>query len=196
MKKVAEKLDGLVLSCAMSSQEVSGSLAMLSQRAIQVDIGPQRESSPGSKAPAPREESCGRLQLVSDWLAATLSEEQLVGDAKFLKPALLGKIRAGVGGEHSSALYDITVAEAKEKSWLKGPYSPAEMDQRYNGRWLPVRRFPVVQKDKLRPIDDLRENRVNDTFSSTERATLDALDHLVWASIFLMLLCWKSKGPL
>ena len=136
------------------------------------------------------------LQLVSDWLAATLSEEQLVGDAKFLKPALLGKIRAGVGGEHSSALYDITVAEAKEKSWLKGPYSPAEMDQRYNGRWLPVRRFPVVQKDKLRPIDDLRENRVNDTFSSTERATLDALDHLVWASIFLMLLCWKSKGPL
>ena len=29
MKKVAEKLDGLVLSCAMSSQEVSGSLAML-----------------------------------------------------------------------------------------------------------------------------------------------------------------------
>ena len=58
--------------------------------------------------------------------AATLSEEQLMGDAKFLKPALLGKIRASVGGEHSSALYDITVAEAKEKSWLKGPYSPAE----------------------------------------------------------------------
>ena len=136
------------------------------------------------------------LQLVSDWLAATLSEEQLVGDAKFLKPALLGKIRAGVGGEHSSALYNITVAEAKEKSWLKGPYSPAEMDQRYNGRWLPVRRFPVVQKDKLRPIDDLRENRVNDTFSSTERATLYAWDHLVWASVFLMRLRWKSKGPL
>lgn len=43
-----------------------------------------------------------------------------MGDAKFLKPALLGKIRAGVGGEHSSALYDITVAEAKEKSWLNG----------------------------------------------------------------------------
>ena len=118
--------------------------------------------------------------------AATLSEEQLMRDAKFLKPALLGKIRASGGGEHSSALYDITVAEAKEKSWLKGPYSPVEMDQRYSGRWLPVRRFPVVQKDKLRPIDDLRENRVNDTFSSTERATLYALDHLVWASIFLM----------
>ena len=43
-------------------------------------------------------------------------------------------------------------------------------------------------------IDDLRENRVNDAFSSTERATLYALDHLVWASIFLMRL-YKRGGP-
>ena len=101
--------------------------------------------------------------------AATLSEGQLMRDAKFLKPALLGKIRANGGGEHAQELYDITVSEAKEKSWLKGPYSPSEMDQRFGGQWLPVRRFPVVQKSKLRPIDDLRENRVNDAFSSTEK---------------------------
>ena len=55
--------------------------------------------------------------------AATLSEEQLMSDAKFLKPALLGKVRSNGGGEHSSELYDITVSEAKDKSWLKGPYS-------------------------------------------------------------------------
>ena len=53
--------------------------------------------------------------------AATLNEEQLMRDAKFLKPALLGKIRSSGRGEHSSELYDITVSEAKEKSWLKGP---------------------------------------------------------------------------
>ena len=126
--------------------------------------------------------------------AATLSEGQLMRDAKFLKPALLGKIRANGGGEHAQELYDITVSEAKEKSWLKGPYSPSEMDQRFGGQWLPVRRFPVVQKSKLRPIDDLRENRVNDAFSSTERASLYALDHLVWASIFLMRF-YQSGGP-
>ena len=32
----------------------------------------------------------------------------------------------------------------------------------------------------MRPIDDLEENRVNETFSSTEWASLYALDHLVW----------------
>ena len=125
--------------------------------------------------------------------AASLSEEQLMRDAKFLKPALLGKIRASGGGEHAKELYDVTLAEAAEKAWLKGPFGHAEMDRRFNGSWLPVRRFPVVQKGKLRPIDDLRENRVNDAFSSTERATLYALDHLVWASIFLMRL-YKSGG--
>ena len=125
--------------------------------------------------------------------AASISEEQLMRDAKFLKPALLGKIRANGGGEHAKELYDVTLAEAAEKAWLKGPFGHAEMDRRFNGSWLPVRRFPVVQKGKLRPIDDLRENRVNDAFSSTERATLYALDHLVWASIFLMRL-YKSGG--
>ena len=52
----------------------------------------------------------------------------------------------------------------------------------------------MVQKDKLRPIDDLRENRVNDAFSSTERAILYALDHMIWSSMFLMR-CYRSGGP-
>ena len=62
--------------------------------------------------------------------------------------------------------------------------NPSYFDKQYDGVWLPVRRFPVVQKDKLRPIDDLKENRVNDTFSTTERATLYAMDHIVWSAIF------------
>ena len=116
--------------------------------------------------------------------AATLSEQQLMSDARFLKPALLGKIRSGGGGEHSEELCDLTVAESTEKSWMRGPFKPSEFDKQFGGVWLPVRRFPVVQKDKLRPIDDLKENRVNDAFSTTERATLYAMDHIVWAAIF------------
>lgn len=85
--------------------------------------------------------------------AATISEEQLMSDARFLKPALLGKIRSGGASEHSRELFDITVVE---KSWLKGPLSPAEVDEVFGRAWLPVRRFPVEQKGKLRPIDDLR----------------------------------------
>ena len=79
----------------------------------------------------------------------------------------------------------MTLLEATEKGWLHGPCTPAEMDQRFGGNWLPVRRFAVEQKGKLRPIDDLKENRVNETFSSTEKASLYALDHLVWIAIFL-----------
>ena len=51
-----------------------------------------------------------------------------------------------------------------------------------------------MQKDKLRPIDDLKENRVNDAFSTTERATLYAMEHIVWSAIFL-LRCYRSGGP-
>jgi len=117
--------------------------------------------------------------------AASMSEEQLMKDAKFLKPALLGKIRASRGDAHGKELYELTLSEAMDKGWLQGPFTPLDMGKRFSGCWLPVRRFAVVQKEKLRPIDDLKENRVNEAFSSTERASLYALDHLVWISIFL-----------
>ena len=116
--------------------------------------------------------------------AATMSEQQLMKDAKFLKPALLGKIRASGCDDNSQELYDTTLAEAVDKNWLSGPFSPRDVDGRFE-TWLPVRRFAVKQKGKLRPIDDLKENRVNDAFSSTERASLYAMDHLVWLAIFL-----------
>ena len=48
-------------------------------------------------------------------------------------------------------------------------------------KWLPVRRFCVEQKGKLRPIDDFRENQLNSAFSSPERITLQAMDHLIWS---------------
>ena len=117
--------------------------------------------------------------------AASMSEQQLMKDAKFLKPALLGKIRASGCDENSQELYDTTLSEVVDKNWLCGPFSPKEIDERFRGSWLPVRRFAVKQKGKLRPIDDLKENRVNDAYSSTERASLYAMDHLVWLSIFL-----------
>ena len=96
-----------------------------------------------------------------------------MSDAKFLKPALLGKIRPGGVGEHTDELYSVTLGEANDKSWLCGQNHAAEFDRPFEGVWLPVPRFPV-------------ENRVNDAFSSSERATLYALDHIIWSSIFLM----------
>eukprot|EP00435_Cladocopium_sp_Y103_P071504 s1184_g37.t1 len=54
---------------------------------------------------------------------ATLSEEQLMAKAKFLKPLILGRIANSGGFEHLSELHEITLGEAGEKRWLEGPLS-------------------------------------------------------------------------
>ena len=55
-------------------------------------------------------------------------------------------------------LYGITLREATEKEWLEGPYGVGDVSKKFRDAWLPVRRFGVRQKNKLRPIDDMKEN--------------------------------------
>lgn len=125
--------------------------------------------------------------------AATKSEEQLMKDSAFMRPALLGKIRSDKADELNAALFELTASEASEKGWLQGPFSTEEISGLLGKQWLPVRRFGVVQKQKLRPIDDYKENSVNDAFSCTERATMYAMDYLVWATLALLRL-YKDGG--
>ena len=61
--------------------------------------------------------------------------------------------------------------------------------------WLPVRRFGVLQKDKLRPIDDFKENQVNKTFASSEKLELRTMDHTLW-SLFTILKLLLYDGRL
>ena len=124
--------------------------------------------------------------------AAVMSEEQVMKDARFMKPALLGKIRAHGSDDHSLELFETTVLEASEKGWLKRPFTPKDMDERFGGKWLPVRRFAVKQKGKLRPIDDLKENRVNDAFTSTEKAV--SMLWITWFGFQLFLQGSTSMG--
>ena len=51
--------------------------------------------------------------------------------------------------------------------------------------WLPVRRFGARQKNKTRPIDDFRENTLNQTFGSVEKPELRTMDHVLWALVIL-----------
>ena len=116
----------------------------------------------------------------TDVRPAGFDKEQLMQDAKFLKPLLLGKVSSPLHvDDHAEELFKITMKEAAEKNWLEGPYSVAEVDAMFD-RWLPVRRFSVFQKGKVRPIDDMKENRLNQAFSCGERIDLHALDHTVW----------------
>ena len=51
----------------------------------------------------------------------------------------------------------------------------------------------MVQKDELRPIDVLYENKVNDTFPSTGRATLYVGITCVWR-LFLAAFALEVEG--
>ena len=106
--------------------------------------------------------------------------------AKFVKPALWGKIRHEPLQSFSQELWDITVAEHEQKGWLGPPMRFEELEATFQSRWLPVRRFAVMQKNKCRPIDDFSENGVNSCFGSVERVDLRALDEIVWSSMIIM----------
>ena len=117
---------------------------------------------------------------------AQMSPQQLRDKTKFLKPMILGRAKLGDGNELQQQLYDTTVEETENKNWLEGPFSPEEIETKLGREWLPVRRFAVLQREKLRPIDDFKENQVNQTFASTEKLELRTMDHTLW-SLFTIL---------
>ena len=111
--------------------------------------------------------------------------DQFKQSMKFMRPALIGKVKAAKEAGHDGALWDLTVKEA-ESGLLDGPHPLDYFDAKYAGAWMPVRRFGVMQssgsKTKLRPIDDFSENRVNQTFGYADKIGLRALDELVTAA--------------
>ena len=110
----------------------------------------------------------------------TLSVAQLKQNTKFLRPTILGRMRLTEASELQTELMEVTEME-KSKGWLEGPFTAEEITNKYGHDWLPVRRFGVKQKNKTRPIDDFRENTLNQTFGSVERPELRTMDHVLWA---------------
>ena len=88
---------------------------------------------------------------------APISVQELFQQAKYLRPTLWGSISNAESSEISQALWDITLEESLEKGWLEPPRSKEELDARFPQGWIPVRRFGIVERNKLRPIDDLSE---------------------------------------
>ena len=118
-------------------------------------------------------------------VVASQDECQLMRRAPEIREGILKRLESEPMAEYAQELCDITREEADDKGWLEGPFSPDEVSDRL-GEWLPVRRFAVRQGAKLRPIDDLRENEVNSCFSSVEKVTLSAMDHVLWSANILV----------
>lgn len=120
---------------------------------------------------------------------ATMTEEQLVKRAKYLRPLILGRIASSEPPDYLAELHEITKSEAGDKRWLEGPYTADQVGEIIGKDWLPVQRFAVKQKNKLRPIDNFAENKVNDAWECPEKIDLHALDQLTW---IISILCKAS----
>ena len=123
---------------------------------------------------------------------SALSEEELMAQSPALKAMILDSISRASPGEHDAELYELTIKEASNKGWLQGPYAPHQIDSMMKA-WLPVRRFCVIQKGKLRAIDDFKENLLNNACCVAEKIVLQAIDHVIWS---LNVLChfYRSRG--
>ena len=115
-----------------------------------------------------------------------IAEDELWSIAKFVRPALLGKVKHTEPSEEQQDLWDTTMEETTDNGWMVGPFTVEEMHHRTGGeQWLPVRRFGVLQssgeKVKLRPIDDYAENRVNTAFGYSDKLDLRTLDQVIWS---------------
>eukprot|EP00435_Cladocopium_sp_Y103_P002996 s345_g1.t1 len=126
-----------------------------------------------------------------DVKTAPLSEQDLMQQSKYIRPLILGKVRNAGLPEYGKELNDITRDEAEAKGWLKGPLDEQMLASEVGEHWLPVERFAVRQRNKLRPIDNFSTNKVNQ--ACPEKLDLHALDQLAWlVSVFYK--CVVDKG--
>jgi len=80
----------------------------------------------------------------------------------------------------AQATLEKSIAEAvpdeADRSWSTGPLSLADVMELFpGGHWL-SRRFGVEQKGAVRPCDDNRESRLNDTVDAVESISPDTAD--------------------
>ena len=92
-----------------------------------------------------------------------LSVEQFVSSFKYMRPALLGKVKSTKISEEHKELWQQTVDECST-GILEGPLSVDDVHERHGHAWVPVRRFGISQSSagvrKLRAIDDFVQSAV------------------------------------
>ena len=117
---------------------------------------------------------------------AVLDESQLKATARWSKHLVEASCKkASPDLDVARAVWAETL-EQVEKSWMKAPFSWAEIEEKYNGCWIPSKRFGVAQADKVRSVDDLSEFLINSAVTETEKITLEGIDHIVSLARFFL----------
>jgi len=106
---------------------------------------------------------------------ASRTLDDLLANSRSVRNDLARHSRGTGDAELDAELWKQTLEE-KEKGWLEGPVSPADLDAEFPLGWLPARRFGVRQGEKTRAIDDYSAHGQNDGLSSEETVAPSDLD--------------------
>ena len=133
-----------------------------------------------------------RLLLFKDSLLQAGSPDvELPGD---MASELTGRAKFSCKASRAQAtqtltkVYDATL-KAREKGFLKGPIPEEDIP---TGSTL-TRRFGVVQKEKVRPIDDYKASLVNSAVTQVEVVTLHGVDHIASMGASFLRACASAK---
>ena len=102
------------------------------------------------------------------------------------REALLGTVQSSGDSEIDRGLFEATVKEV-EKGFIEGP---VERESLPAGSTL-TKRFPVKQKNKVRPIDDYKASLVNYAVTQTEGVSIHTIDHIAAVTSW-----WMRSGAL
>jgi len=98
----------------------------------------------------------------------------------------VGTVQSSGDLETDNSLFEATVKEV-EKGFMEGPVEKGSLPA---GSTL-TKRFPVKQKNKVRPIDDYKASLVNFAVTQTEGVTIHTIDHIA-----AMISWWMRRGSL
>ena len=94
----------------------------------------------------------------------------------------------------AKAVWEQSLDEAK-KGWLLGPYYSEDEVSGIIGSdlWVPTHRFPLIQRNKTRVIDDAKESGINDALKTTEKLNLMDSEAMAVVLTYVAEVCVKQE---
>ena len=112
---------------------------------------------------------------------ASMTCEDLRNVLNLSRSVLLESVQSSGDEEIDLGLFSATLKEV-EKGFIQGPIDKEDLPA---GSTL-TKRFPVKQKNKVRPIDDYKASLVNFAVTQNEGVTIHTIDHIASMIAFLM----------
>ena len=113
----------------------------------------------------------------SKFVPATTTSVYLLASSTWLRKKIQARDVHADDPELSRTLWDTSLAEV-DLGFLEGPFTSVADVQRVvdNDNFVCSRRFVIIQGNKPRVIDDLRESCINDAFTIVDRLCLHDID--------------------